>query len=275
MPGRSSTSIKLSIAMLQGPRDGCRGPTAKTSSAVVPLVEGKTVGCFFWLNHFEHTTHQDQTSILKSSKQRKSSRIDFMGYTAELATSPNPSDQKEAHELFLDWNRARSRMWSELVSKMVHYQQLPYKLLQLAHLDHLKAVAGAQICLALWERGGFGCKHRQSRRFLDPTWSGSSQDPSLRPLVIRLAQGEQLTDSSDFQPMIHWLSRFSCIRLAERSVESIHSLVTKMIKRAPHAAPPYISVELRFKSFWTTIVRDPPVPCGLRRFFLVSGHGLV
>ena len=190
---------------------------------------------------------------------RKTSKMNFMGHTAELMMSSDRNDQQEAQSLFIDWQRGRSRMWAEAVSKFTHYQQLPHKLLQLAHPSAAKAAAGAKACLYLWQQGGPGCLHRQSRRFLDPSWPSSVSDPSLRELVIRVANGEQVTSSEDFHPLIKWISRFSTIRLAERSVESIHSLTTKMLKRAPHAALPYISLELRFKSFWSTILQQPSV----------------
>ena len=50
MSRRSSTSINLPVAMLQGPRDGSRGPIGKTSSAVAPSDDFKTVGCFLLKN---------------------------------------------------------------------------------------------------------------------------------------------------------------------------------------------------------------------------------
>lgn len=155
--------------------------------------------------------------------------------------------------------KARCRLWCELVGKLSYFQQLPHKLLQLAHADPLQVVIGARCCLQLWDLQGVGCRHRQSRRFLDPCWDGGESDPSLRGLVIRLARGESMFSSPDFAPLLMWVSRFAGIRLAERSVEGVHAIVTRTLKRAPHAAIPYISIELRFKTFWTMIIHDPPV----------------
>ena len=151
-------------------------------------------------------------------------------------------------------------MYTELVAKLSHYQQLPYKLLQLGHHKPEQVTLAAQTCLKLWEIGGPGCKHRQSRRFLDPTFEAdgaSPGDPSLLPLVKRLASGESMLSSPDFDPLIRWVARFQCIRLAERSVESIHSLMTRSLKRAPHGGAPYLSFELRFKQFWDNMIADP------------------
>ena len=130
----------------------------------------------------------------------------------ELALSPHERDRKEGQALFADWQRARSRMYTELVAKLSHYQQLPYKLLQLGHHKPEQVTLAAQTCLKLWEIGGPGCKHRQSRRFLDPTFEAdgaSPGDPSLLPLVKRLASGESMLSSPDFDPLIRWVARIN------------------------------------------------------------------
>ena len=145
-----------------------------------------------------------------------------------------------------------------MILKFAHYQQLPWKLLQLGHHDPAQVASGAQACLRLWQAGGPGTLHRQSRRFLDETWEGPGNDVSLLPYVRRLASGEAMT-SPEFDPLIRWVSRFSTIRLAERSVEGIHSLVTRIYKRARNAQLPYISVDLRFQNFWRTVSSDPTV----------------
>ncbi len=180
--------------------------------------------------------------------------------THELAVSQKLADRQKCKTLLDDWNSARNRMWTELVVKLAYWQQLPWKIFQLAHTDPLQVIQGAKQCLALWDLQGSGCLHQQSRRFLSPDWDGGAEDPGLRGLVIRLSKGEPLLGSTDFKPMILWLSRFACVRLAERSVESIHSVITRTYKRAPSAALPYISIELRFREFWESIVRNPAVP---------------
>ena len=185
--------------------------------------------------------------------------MEFSRYTSDLASSPLQKDQRECQSLHNEWQLARCRMWAELVAKFSHFQQLPYKILQLAHHDQSKVIIGAQACLWLWAQGGAGCHHRQSRRFLDPTWKSTAQDPSLLPLVKRLACGEDVLSSPDFAPLVHWLARFQCIRLAERTVEGVHSLMTRTLKRAPHADIPYLSVELRFEGFWQVMCKDPAV----------------
>ena len=116
----------------------------------------------------------------------------------------------------------------------------------------------SQSGLTLWKQQGFGVKHTQSRRFLDPEYDGTAEDPSLRPLVELLASGTPVTDDRMI-PMRPWLARFSCIRLAERSVEGIHSIVTKASKRAPRASMSYYSMELRFPSLWKQFADNPQV----------------
>ena len=132
--------------------------------------------------------------------------MEFSRYTSDLASSPLQKDQRECQSLHNEWQLARCRMWAELVAKFSHFQQLPYKILQLAHHDQSKVIIGAQACLWLWAQGGAGCHHRQSRRFLDPTWKSTAQDPSLLPLVKRLACGEDVLSSPDFAPLVHWLA---------------------------------------------------------------------
>lgn len=173
---------------------------------------------------------------------RNCAHAEFLRYTAELSVSSKKSDRAECQQLYVDWNKARCRIWMETIAKLSHYQQLPYKLLQLAHHDPYQRVLAAQCCLLLWKQGGVGCKHRQSRRFLDPAWQGGEGDPSLLPLVQRIARGEDMLSSHDFSPLIDWVSRFACIRLAERSVEGVHSMMTR-----------------RFEGFWTYLCNDPPV----------------
>ena len=186
-------------------------------------------------------------------------QMNFVRYTSELSISPKQKDRHDSQQLHNDFNRARSRIWLEMVAKLSHFQQLPYKLLQLGHHDKRQRILGAQCCLLLWKHQGIGCKHRQSRRFLDPDWVGTEGDPSLLPLVCRLARGEDIFESADFAPFLNWTCRFTCIRLAERSVEGVHSLMTRAVKRAPRSCIPYLSVELRFEGFWSDLCKDPPV----------------
>ena len=195
-----------------------------------------------------------------SIKLRIESQPLFAQYLAELITSPLEVNQKAAQELFLDATLARGRLWAEAVAKFAHFQQLPWKLFQLCHWDQQVVMQGAQQALSLFKLGGFGVKHQQSRRFLDPSWIGGNHDPPLRPFIEKIAVGEPIT-SPDMNPLILWLGRLSCVRLAERSVEGVHAVLTRALKKAPHSSIPYLSIEVRFKNFWSKIVSDPPVTC--------------
>lgn len=115
----------------------------------------------------------------------------------------------------------------------------------MAHPLPEKAMASARYCLKVFEEGGVGCWHLQSQRFLSPQYVGSPSDPPLRALVCKLANG---TDRSNAEmlPLVQWLSRFACIKVAERSVEGVHSNMTTLWRRAPRASVAYVSVELRF-----------------------------
>ena len=103
---------------------------------------------------------------------RNCAHAEFLRYTAELSVSSKKSDRAECQQLYVDWNKARCRIWMETIAKLSHYQQLPYKLLQLAHHDPYQRVLAAQCCLLLWKQGGVGCKHRQSRRFFGSCVAG-------------------------------------------------------------------------------------------------------
>ena len=173
---------------------------------------------------------------------------------SELTQSPLEDDHKASQKLHEDFQSAQGRIWSELVTKLSYFHQLPWKLLHMSHHDAREQMIGAQECLKLWEEGNASGKwHTQSKRFLDPKFPGG-----FRHLVAKLASGHDLCDDS-MQPLRSYLSRMSCIRLAERSVEGIHSVVTRVYKRAPHASIPYISVELRFRSFWESVSHNPAV----------------
>ena len=201
---------------------------------------------FFWLSNVGH-------SRLRQEKQSA-----FMQFTVELWTSPLISDRESARRLFDDWCLARSRVLTEIVAKVSYFQQLPWKLLQMAHHDAGVAADGAKSCLELWQNQDRDLAHMQTLRFLDPEYVGSPGDPPLRELVLRMAQHEDIS-TKDFQPLRRWLCRFRCIRLVERSVEGVHAIVTRSMKRAPAATLPYLSIELRFKSFWESIASNPMV----------------
>lgn len=160
--------------------------------------------------------------------------------------------------MFHDWTAARGRAWAEAVAKFSYWQQLPWKICQLAHHNWEVRVQGARQCLELWELGGPGTRHPQAKRFLSPDWDGDETDPGLLHLVRRVAQGESLKHP-EFNPLTRWLSRLNCIRVAERSVEGIHASISRVIKNARGASIPFISVELRFEQFWSTIAADPRV----------------
>ena len=163
------------------------------------------------------------------------------------------SHKTAARELFEDWEAARGRIITEISAKLAHYAQLPWHLLGLAHHEEHKAVKAAQRCLRLWEQGGPQCSHRQSQRFLSPTFEGG-----LRQYVDRMAKGESIA-GPEFKPLRLWLSRFQCIKLVERTVEGTHALTTRALKRAPAAGMGYLSIELRFASFWQRVSVDPGV----------------
>lgn len=194
-----------------------------------------------------------------SGRPRTECRHLFAQYTAELLCSPLEADHKAASDLLQDWLSANGRIFTELTAKLAHYQQLPWKLLSLAHHLPEERVLGARQCLLLWERQGPGCLHRQSRRFLDPSFQHDVADPtdkSLRQCVEQMAAGIEVTDPC----FLSWLSRFAFIRVAERRIEGVHAQITHVIKRARHAETPYISCELRFPDFWSIMLSDPPVP---------------
>ena len=84
---------------------------------------------------------------LTSKNLRRKSQLHFMQCTVELLTSANESDHREAQALFQDWTSARGRLLTEITAKVSYFQQLPWKLLQLAHPDHSTAMLGAQQCV--------------------------------------------------------------------------------------------------------------------------------
>ena len=197
--------------------------------------------------------------IIKSmTKLRHRSQQAFLEFNVELWASPLEREQREAQKLFQDWQTARSRILVELIAKMAFWQQLPWKLTQLGHHDKIAAAMGARRVLQLWDQQP--CPHQQSRRFLDPCYTSAfPNDPPLRPLVERMANGEDICHD-DFRPLRLWVARFALIKLSERSTEGVHSVVSHCMKRAPAASVAYISIELRFKDFMARIAREPLVP---------------
>ena len=181
-----------------------------------------------------------------------------MQYTVELVASRCSEDRKVAFDLHRDWTCARARLWAEIVAKLFYFRQLPWHLIGIAHHNPILGRKAAVECLSMWSNPhAYGKEHRQSQRFLDPTFIGDNdQDVPLRPLVQRFAEGESL-EGPGMGPLSRWLGRLSAIRVSERSVEGIHSLVTKIYKRAPAASLPYVSIELRMGDVMNTLLRSP------------------
>ena len=107
----------------------------------------------------------------------------------------------------------------------------------------------ASLCIQMFDAGVTGYKHYQSQRFCSPDFHGNDpDDPALRPALDRLAAGCKVLDLPPElrDPLCRWLSAFKLVRTVERSVEGIHSLVGRILKRAPAAKLPYLSLEIRF-----------------------------
>ena len=107
----------------------------------------------------------------------------------------------------------------------------------------------AASCIAQFDNGAFGCDHQQSQRFLNPAYQSIDlRDPPLRPAVDLLASGSKVSElpAELHEPLVKWLSAFKMVRTVERTVEGIHSLIGRSLKRAPAAKIPYLSLELRF-----------------------------
>ena len=107
----------------------------------------------------------------------------------------------------------------------------------------------AALCIAQFDSGTFGCDHQQSQRFLNPAYQSNNPcDPPLRPAVDLLASGSKVSElpAELHEPMIKWLSAFKLVRTVERTVEGIHSIIGRSLKRAPAAKIAYLSVELRY-----------------------------
>lgn len=80
------------------------------------------------------------------------------------------------------------------------------------------ASKAAQDALSLWDihsaSGGSATLHNQTRRFLDPQWTGLCNDEvPLRKFVQRMAEGETVLgmlkkdkDTASLRPFLHWLS---------------------------------------------------------------------
>ena len=152
---------------------------------------------------------------------------------------------------------------------MTYMSMLPWKLLALAHHDPEQVTLAAQACLQLFDAGASGVGHTQSQRFLSNSWHGGEDDRPLRPFVERLASGETIL-ADDMAPLQQWVSRFACLRVAERRVEGVHAQVNAIYRRAPRAQLSYISTELRMPLLCDAITANPLAtwhsqqPCGFR-----------
>jgi hypothetical protein len=90
-----------------------------------------------------------------------------------------------------DYDHARAKIELELTLKLAHWQQLPYVVCGLSHWNNVVAMNTAKTALSLFDSAPTApqARHTQSRRFLDPSWKGLSDDepePPLRPVVAWL-----------------------------------------------------------------------------------------
>lgn len=193
-------------------------------------------------------------------KHRNGSTRQVMGHMSELMTTNRRCDREVAFNLFKDVSAARSRLWLEIVLKLRYFQQLPWCLLGMAHVDRVSSFRAAQYCLRMYDLGadasGTGFWHNQTQRFLSPTYAGTPQDPGLRKYVIKLAGGASI-DREDMVPLCRMLARMRCIKMAERSVEGIHAKITKVTKHAHNCSMAYISAELRLDNLLEDITKEP------------------
>ena len=88
----------------------------------------------------------------------------------------------------------------------------------------------AMRALKLWDERR--CDHTQARRFLDPTWAGlhGSVEPPLRPLIVKLANGEismldLLDDNTEpVQLFFYWVSAFRLVQDSFAATDVSHRL---------------------------------------------------
>eukprot|EP00435_Cladocopium_sp_Y103_P014366 s3181_g3.t1 len=194
------------------------------------------------------------------------------GHTISQALAS--SEDTERAVLIDDIGRARTKLWALLEVKLHYFQELPWRLCALvepgalAHSDPFIATTAAVDCLAMFDHqqthktsSTAQSLHAQTKRFLDPKWRGLPDGPCeepLRPLVEEIAGGSSVLDIVQrhvLQPahpsaaataqLLHWLSGFKLVRCVSRSVEGLHSLLARVLKRAPAAKVPYLSFEMR------------------------------
>lgn len=124
------------------------------------------------------------TAIEKFQLGLCQSEHSIMTLTAGMSETDR-ADIRQQHDL------ARSKLEVEVTLKMAHWQQLPHLLCGLAHWDSSVACTVAKRALDLWNKGQ-NCEHCQSRRFLDPNWTGVpgfERERALRPFALCLCIG--------------------------------------------------------------------------------------
>ena len=108
----------------------------------------------------------------------------FLACSRNILEFVHGLDPKTQHDLKADWEVARAKIMTEMTLKLAQWSYLPNLLCGLAHHDPCAVQACAQRALQLWEQQSASCFHAQSRRFLDPQWSGLDNDETpLRPIV--------------------------------------------------------------------------------------------
>lgn len=95
--------------------------------------------------------------------------LNFVAHSSSLMESQRIS-------LLNDFDRAKSKIVSEITVKIGYWRTLPHALCGLGHFDAAQAQASAAHVLRLWTKQTPGCNHLMSRRFLDPQFSGLRGD---------------------------------------------------------------------------------------------------
>eukprot|EP00959_Pyramimonas_sp_CCMP1952_P440542 9223486-Pyramimonas_sp.AAC.1 len=136
-----------------------------------------------------------------------------------------------------DFTLGKAAMRHELVTKMRHWEVLPWKLIGLAHHLPAKAKAVAREAITMFDTSPQdpALHHRLTLAFLRP---GSALRSQLEQFAHSSAKLDELPD------LLQRVAPLAFIAVAERRGEGDHSIIAKKT-RGKKVSPAYVSITLR------------------------------
>ena len=154
--------------------------------------------------------------------------------------------------------------------KLSFWTELPYLILGMNHFAESTARSIAKQCLRQWE----DMEHRlavvadhggnQGARMHPLAALYFHRDSDLRALVLKFAQGASREDP-ELKPLVKHLAGLRCIPIVSRAIEGRHSVLKRLLSRAPNSTASCLSLALRLPEMIEALTTDPELVKGISK----------